>query len=510
VLRREMRHRYFGFVEKHWREPPIPSGHAGEMDINYTVVLVCLRDGFRTRGRIMAFTWTALLDKITRHRISGGVHPPDHKELTAERPIRKVPAPGTVILPLSQHLGAPCRPVVGKGDRVYVGTLIADSDAYVSAPIHSSVSGTVVRVAPHPHPAGGEVESIFIENDGTEARDPGLKPLSWEDMEPAEIVRAIRSAGIVGLGGAAFPTHVKLSPPTDYPIDTVIINGAECEPFLTSDYRVMVERAEEVVTGLMIIMKAVGARRGIIAIEANKPLAIGRVSEVAHAYDLEVFTLPTRYPQGAEKVLINRVLGRQVPSGGLPMHVGVVVNNASTAQAIAYYFRTGLPLVRRVVTVTGSIVAKPSNILVPLGTTFGEAIKACGGLTGQASKVVMGGPMMGVAQYTLEVPVVKATSGILVFSSEEVDYEIPRAPVCIRCGRCLSVCPMRLVPTQLAKAAYVGDLEELERLDVVDCMECGSCAYTCPTKNQLVQLIRLGKAELAADGRKEKERAEQV
>ncbi len=450
----------------------------------------------------------SVIERLGRRRITRGVHPPDRKELTAEKPIRKVPAPETVIIPLVQHVGAPCRPVVGKGDRVYMGTLIGDSDAYVSAPVHSSVSGTVVRIAPHPHPTGKEVESIFIENDGEEARDPGLRPLIWQEMEPADIVQAIRRSGIVGLGGAAFPTHVKLSPPKDYPIDTVIINGAECEPYLTSDYRIMVERAEEVVTGLMIIMKALGAKRGIIAIESNKPLAIGRISEVAHTYDLEVFTLPTRYPQGAEKVLISRVLGREVPSGGLPMHVGVVVNNVGTAQAIAYYFRTGLPLVRRVVTVTGSIVANPSNILVPLGTTFSEAIKSCGGLTAQASKVIMGGPMMGIAQYTLEVPVVKGTSGILVFSSGEVDYEIPRAPVCIRCGRCLAVCPMRLVPTQLAKGAFVGNLEELERLDVLDCMECGSCAYTCPTKNQLVQLIRLGKAELTAHKKQQEGKAE--
>lgn len=446
-----------------------------------------------------------LADRIVKRRVAGGVHPPDHKVLTAERPIRKISAPEVVIIPLSQHVGAQCQPLVKKGDRVYMGTVIGDSDAFVSAPVHSSVSGTVTKVAPHPHPTGREVESIFIENDGSETRDPGLSPLKWEDMEPAEILQAIRRAGIVGLGGAAFPTHVKLSPPKDYPIDTVIINGAECEPYLTSDYRIMVERAEEVVTGLMIIMKAVGAKRGIIAVEANKPLAIGRLSEVAHAYDLEVFTLPARYPQGAEKVLIYQVLGRQVPSGGLPMHVGVVVNNVGTAQAIAYYFRTGLPLVRRVVTVTGSIVAKPSNLLVPLGTTFSEAIKACGGLKAQASKVIMGGPMMGVAQYTLEVPVIKATSGILVLSTDEVDYEIPRAPVCIRCGRCVAVCPMKLVPTQLAKAAFVGNLEELERLDIVDCLECGSCAYTCPTKNQLVQLIRLGKAELAASKQKERE-----
>ncbi len=430
-------------------------------------------------------------------RIRGGVHPPEHKHLTADRPIRRIDAPEVVILPMRQHAGAPCTPRVKRGDVVAVGTVVGDTEAFVSAPIHSSVSGTVQNVAPHPHPAGGEVLSVFVENDGEYRIDPEVHPLPWEDMGPEEIRKAVRASGMVGLGGAAFPTHVKLAPPEKYPIDTVILNGAECEPFLTADYRIMLEYAEEVVEGLRIIMKAVGAPRGIVAVEDNKPLALRRMAEVARGRDVEVLSLRTRYPQGAEKVLIANLLGREVPSGGLPMHVGVVVNNVGTARALAHYFRTGMPLVERVVTVTGSVVREPANLMVPLGTPFRAALDACGGFTEPPAKLIMGGPMMGLAQYTMEVPVVKGTSGILALSQKETEFEIPLEPVCIRCGRCVEVCPMNLVPTYLAAMAHKEKMEDLERLNVNDCIECGCCAYVCPTKNPLVQLIKAGKAELA-------------
>ncbi|MBN2026781.1 MAG: electron transport complex subunit RsxC [Actinobacteria bacterium] len=444
-------------------------------------------------------------------RVRGGVHPPGHKNLSAEAAIREIAAPSTITIPMQQHIGAPCIPRVQKGDEVFVGTVIGDSDSFVSAPIHSSVSGKVVQVAPQPHPTGRDILSVLIENDGEYLQDPGLTvPGPWEDMESADIRRAVRDAGMVGLGGAAFPTHVKLSPPRDYPIDTVIINGAECEPFLTSDYRLMLEHPEDVLEGLQIIMRAVGAARGIVAIEDNKPQALKRMATANRGGGVEVTSLATRYPQGAEKVLIASLLGREVPSGGLPMHVGVVVNNTGTAYAIARYFSTGMPLVERVVTVTGSVVREPSNLMVRIGTSFAAAVEACGWFNAPPGKVLMGGPMMGLAQYTLEVPVIKGTSGILALSYRETEYTVPSEPICIRCGRCVDACPMGLIPTYLASYAYNERWDDLARLNIDDCFECGCCTYVCPTKNPLVQLIKTGKTELARRKKRMESRAAEL
>ncbi|RJP31568.1 MAG: electron transport complex subunit RsxC [Actinobacteria bacterium] len=431
-------------------------------------------------------------------RIRGGVHPPGNKDFSADAAIRELAAPSTIIIPMHQHIGAPCTPRVKKGDEVYVGTVIGDSDSYVSAPVHSSVSGVVIQVAPQAHPTGGEVLAVLIDNDGEYLGDPSLAvPGPWEDMEADEIRQGVRDAGMVGLGGAAFPTHVKLSPPREHPIDTVILNGAECEPFLTSDYRLMLEQPEAVLEGLRIIMRAAGAARGIVAIEDNKPQALKVMAMANRGGGIEVTPVATRYPQGAEKVLIASLLGREVPSGGLPMHVGVVVNNAGTAHAIARYFSTGMPLVERVVTVTGSVVREPSNLMVRIGTSFSAAIEACGWFTEPPGKVLMGGPMMGLAQYTLDVPVIKGTSGILALSRGETEYSIPSEPVCIRCGRCVDACPMGLIPTYLASYAYSEKWDAAARLNIEDCFECGCCTYSCPTKNPLVQLIKTGKKELA-------------
>lgn len=432
-------------------------------------------------------------------RTRGGVHPPGHKELAADKPIRKIAPSPEVVIPMQQHVGASCTPRVKKGDQVYVGTLIGDSDSYVSAPVHSSVSGKVAQVAPQAHPAGGDVLAVIISNDGEYLLDPSLSPPGdWKGMEPDEIRAHVRACGMVGLGGAAFPTHVKLNPPRANPIDTLILNGAECEPFLNADYRLMLEEPEDILEGMRIIMRAVGAPRGIVAIEENKPAAIARMRDlVRDEAAIDVHSLPTRYPQGAEKVLIKELLGREVPSGGLPMHVGVVVNNVGTAHAIALCFSTGKPLVERVVTVTGSVVREPSNLLVPIGTSFAAAVEACGGFTEAPAKVIMGGPMMGLAQYTLEVPVIKGSSGILALSMREVGYAAPSEPVCIRCGRCVDACPMGLIPTYLASYAYNEKWDNIERLGINDCFECGCCSYTCPTKNPLVQLIKTGKSELA-------------
>jgi Na+-translocating ferredoxin:NAD+ oxidoreductase subunit C len=431
-------------------------------------------------------------------RMRGGVHPPGFKDLTVDKPIRDIAASSTVTIPMQQHIGAPCSPRVKKGDEVMLGTVVGDSEAFVSAPIHSSVSGKVLQVAPQPHPAGGEVLAVMVENDREYRRDPSLAPpRPWEDLEPEEICKAVRKSGMVGLGGAAFPTHVKLNPPREFPIDTAIINGAECEPFLTADNRLMLEQPDKIIEGLLIIMKTVGAEQGIVAIEDNKPRAIKAIVALSRGKNITVASLRTSYPQGAEKVLIANLLRREVPSGGLPMHVGVVVNNVGTACAIANYFATGTPLTSRVVTVTGSIVREPSNLMVPLGTSFADAVESCGGFTEPPAKVIMGGPMMGLAQYTLDIPVIKGTSGILALSSSEVDYAVPSEPVCIRCGRCVEACPMGLIPTYLAAFAHNEKWDELGRLNINDCFECGCCTYTCPTRNPMVQLIKTGKVELA-------------
>lgn len=440
-------------------------------------------------------------------RRSTGVHPPYRKELTSDKPLRRMEAPARVTIPLQQHLGAPNSPKVKKGDQVLVGTLLGGSEAFVSAPVHSSVSGKVLQVAPGPGPLGKDVLSVTIENDRENKHDPSLaSPGDWREMDPGAIRAAIRAAGIVGLGGATFPTHVKLNPPADYPIDTVIINGAECEPYLNSDYRLLLEEGEAVLEGLRIIMKTVGASRGIIAIEDNKPEAIAGIKRLNQDDNIRVRTLRTRYPQGAEKVLIDSLLDKQVPSGGLPMHVGVVVNNVGTACAVARCFRDGMPLVERVVTVTGSVIREPANLIVPMGASFAAVIEACGGLASAPGKVIMGGPMMGLAQYNMEVPVIKGTSGILVLSCEEVSYSVPAEPVCIRCGRCVKACPMGLVPTYLATYSHFGKLDDLARLNVNDCIECGCCAYICPTRNPMVQLIKLGKAETARAKKRQEER----
>ena len=444
------------------------------------------------------------------HRIKGGVHPPDNKHLTQDKPIVKIEAPEKVIIPLQQHIGAPCKPRVKKGDEVGVGTVLGDVEAFVSAPIHCSVSGKVVQVAPQPNPLGKDVLSIIVENDGAYSLDPSIEsPPGWEDMEPEEIRNGIREAGMVGLGGATFPTHVKLNPPREYPIDTIILNGAECEPYLTSDYRLLLEETNLVLEGLRIIMKTVGAENGIVAIEDNKPQALKKLRGIELEKEISVASLRTRYPQGAEKVLITNLLGREVPSGGLPMHVGVVVNNVGTAHAVARYFNAGLPLTERVVTVTGSIVNNPSNLLIPLGTSFEAAVEACGGFKQEPAKVIMGGPMMGLAQSTLQVPVIKATSGILALSQQEVDYEVPAEPLCIRCGRCVDACPIHLIPAYLAANAHAGKWEELRRFNILDCIECGCCNYVCPTKNPIVQLVKTGKAELARLKQREEESAKQ-
>jgi len=432
----------------------------------------------------------------------GGVHPGHFKHFSEKLPITPAQPPATVIIPLSQHIGAPCEPLVKVGDQVKVGQKIGDSKGFVSAPVHSSVSGTVVKIEPFAHPLGKPITSIFIENDGQETLSEEVQPHKpLEELTPDEIKQIVREKGIVGLGGATFPTHVKLSPPPDAPIDVVIINGAECEPYLTADHRVMVERPEDVVFGLKACMKALDAKDGYIGVEDNKPDAIKALQEACESEpNIEVFLLHTKYPQGAEKMLIKVITGREVPSGGLPSAVGVVNQNAGTAVAITEAIKKGMPLIERVTTVTGKGVKQPANLKIKVGTLVSELIDQCGGLTEDARKLIAGGPMMGLAQPNPEFPAIKGTSGILVLSEQDVVIDDIRP--CIKCGRCVESCPVFILPLFTASAAEQGMIDRAESLDALDCIECGCCTYVCPAKRPLTQWIRIAKGEIMARRKK--------
>ncbi|MGM0688999.1 MAG: electron transport complex subunit RsxC [Bacillota bacterium] len=429
----------------------------------------------------------------------GGVHPDYYKEITATMAVTAMKAPDKVVIPLQQHIGAPCEPLesIEVGTEVKSGQKIADSSGFVSAPIHASVSGKITAIGPFSHPLGRPVQSITIESDGQDHWAESIEPdgdldkLSQDDLR-----KIIREAGIVGLGGATFPAHVKLSPPPDKTIDIVVINGAECEPYLTADHRVMLEKPEKIVFGLKVMIKALGAGKGIIGVEDNKADAI-RVMEKAVAKEESITVMPlhTKYPQGAEKMLIQVTTGRKVPSGGLPLEIGVVNHNVGTAVAITNAIREGKPLIERVLTVTGSGINHPANLMVRIGTLVSEVIAACGGMTENTRKLIIGGPMMGLTQPDPEVPVIKGTSGILALTDEDV-YIAESSP-CIRCAKCVSVCPVQLMPTSIAQAAEHELFKRAEKLNAMDCFECGCCAYICPSKIPLVQLIRIAKAEIA-------------
>lgn len=449
---------------------------------------------------------SGVIDYLRRYYFTrGGVHPRQNKR-TASIMVFPGPRPEQVTIPLLQHTGAPCEPMVEVGDRVLVGQKIGDSEAYISAPVHSSVSGEVSGIINHPHPTGKDVLSIQIVSDGRDELSPEVKPPGDPfEMRPEEIRRAIREAGIVGLGGAAFPTHVKLAPPPEKSIKTLIINGAECEPYLTADHRLMIERSKDIVKGALIIKRVLEAEEVIIAIEGNKRDAIQRMREAGQKEDVHVVVLPTRYPMGAEKTLIRTLTGREVPSGGLPSDVGVVVNNVGTAAAICELFEKGMPLIERIVTVCGDGVAGNANLRVKIGTLAKDVIDFCGGYVGGRGKLIFGGPMMGLAQYADIVPVVKGTSGILVLRYENLFIKEPAHFTCIRCGRCVRYCPMNLMPFALGMYADTGIWEKLEQYNVNDCVECGCCAYVCPTKNPLVQLMKVGKEGLARRKKKMEE-----
>ncbi|MBN2802807.1 MAG: electron transport complex subunit RsxC [Deltaproteobacteria bacterium] len=431
----------------------------------------------------------------------GGIHPAYNKERTASLKIEDIEAPDEIIIPVSQHIGAPSTPCVAKGDPVLMGQLIAASSGFVSANIHSSVSGTVKAIEPRPGQMGVDVLSIIIENDHqyTQAE---FKPVeNWETAEPKELVNKINECGIVGMGGATFPSHVKLSPPPSKPIGTVILNGAECEPYLTSDHRVMVEYPQKVVSGLKIILKILGAKTGIIGIEENKPDAITAIEKECKGTEIKVIPLQVKYPQGGEKQLISAILNKEVPSGGLPMDVGVVVQNTGTAMAVFDAVTFGKPLFERVVTVTGSAVKKPGNFNIKIGTPVSTILEICEADTENMGKLVFGGPMMGFAQHNNEPSVIKGTSGILALDKKTSKIEEPLP--CIRCGRCVTACPMNLLPAQLGAFSDNNMFDETEKLDAMDCMECGSCAHECPSQIPLVQKIRLAKSQIILKHKKE-------
>ncbi len=432
----------------------------------------------------------------------GGANVPHHKELTERKALERAVEPNKVYIPLQQHIGAPCEPVVNVGDKVKEGQLIGKSDAFVSARIHSSIAGEVVDIVNMDIPTGLGVRCIVIESDGSGEKDTSMKPYSsLEEISKEEILARIQEAGITGLGGASFPTHVKLSPPEGKVIDTVILNGAECEPYLTADHRLMLERTENVIFGLRAIMKVLDQEKGYIAIENNKPNAIEAMEKALEKYpNIEVKVVEAKYPQGDEKRIISAITGREVPSGGLPMEVGCVVNNIGTSNAIAEAILEGKPVMERVVTLTGDALMEPKNLISKVGTPFNELIAQAGGFKGEPGKIIMGGPMMGFAQYSIDVPTMKGTSGILCLTKEEA--EAKETTACIKCGRCLKVCPVHLQPLYISAYAMKDMFDMAEKYSALDCVECGSCSFICPAGRPLVESIRLAKREILASRKK--------
>ena len=433
---------------------------------------------------------------MKKRSFKGGTHPPAKKELTAKSPIAAMPLPEEVLLPLSQHLGAPAKPLVKPNDRVKTGQKIAEATGFVSVPLHSSISGTVKEIAELPHPTLGVGLAIRIEGDGDDVWDEGTKErANYSGLTPKELREIIREAGIAGMGGAAFPTHVKLSPPQEKPIDTFILNGAECEPWLTADQRLMLENGEGILEGMRLIMRTLGCQKGCIGIETNKGDAIKNLQKLSSAYGYEVIPLKVKYPQGGEKQLIKAITGREVPLGGLPMDVGCVVHNVGTAYAVYEAVAKGKPLIERVVTVTGTIVKNPQNLRTRIGTPFAKLIEECGGTTETMGKLINGGPMMGIAVETDEVPVIKGTSGVLALSQKEARYWEPRP--CIYCGRCVDTCPMGLMPNMIGNLAEKEKFASAKEYGVLNCIECGSCSFVCPARRNLVHLFKYAKAKLA-------------
>ncbi len=432
-----------------------------------------------------------------------GIHPKDNKAYTNQKPIEFLPLPDEVFIPLQQHIGVSGDVIVEKDAEVKTGQVIGKSEKFVSAPVHASITGKVKAVDQFLHPLGTKVTMIHIIKTSEEDEWEKLKvPEDWKSTSVDDLRNLIWKAGIVGLGGAAFPTHVKLAPPREKKIDTFILNGVECEPFLTADHRAMLEMGDKILMGMSIIMKILGTEKGYIGIENNKPDAIEIMNKlVKDKYpSFKVSPLKVKYPQGAEKMLIEAIVKRKVPAGGLPMDVGSVVNNVGTALAIATAVTEGKPLVERIVTVTGEGINEPKNVMARIGTPFRVLVDACGGMKETTNQVFMGGPMMGFSQTNLDAPIIKATSGIICRDS--VSPKKTHVYPCIQCGNCVSVCPMNLLPTRLSSFSETTKLAEANAYGILNCIECGSCSYVCPSKIPLVQWIRVGKLQVSEAKRK--------
>lgn len=432
-----------------------------------------------------------------------GIFPPHGKYLTEKKPIEEYLPKGDLVFPMSQHIGAPCNPIVKKGDRVLVGQKIGEATGFVSAPIYSSVSGTVKNVVPVLLAAGNKAMAVIVENDGQYEEAEMPKPKDYKEMTKEEIIKIIQEAGIVGMGGACFPTHVKLSPPPDKKIDSIIVNAAECEPYLTCDHRLLLEEPEKIVEGLQIVLKVFPEAKGYIGIENNKPDAIETMKKAVQGINnIEVKVLKTKYPQGAEKQLIYAIKGREVQSGKLPADAGCVVQNTATIYQIYQSVVLGRPLMERVITVTGEAVKDPKNIRMKLGTNLKELIDFCGGFKEDPVKVIAGGPMMGMTMSTLDVPAIKGSSGLLCLTKAQA--VLPKSSSCIRCGRCVEACPMNLIPSTLDSLSKRHEYASFEELHGLDCIECGCCTFVCPAKRQLIQSIRTAKRTVIAEKKKNK------
>lgn len=435
-------------------------------------------------------------------KVRGGVKV-DHRKNTADCAVVRLPTPAQVVIPMQMHIGAPCEPVVKVGDEVAVGQLIADTEKYVSAPIHSSVSGKVKAIGEVKLPNGVLSKAVTIESDGEMRLWEGVEPPKVETRE--DFIKAVRASGLVGLGGAGFPTHVKLNFPQDKGIDTLVINAAECEPYITVDYRECMDNSWDILSAVYTIKDFLGFKNVIIAAEDNKPEAFKVLKSIADKDNdtddtVKLMILESKYPQGAEKMMVQSATGRRVPPGKLPSDVGCVVMNVASAAFISRYLKTGKPLVSRSLTVDGSAIAQPKNVRVPIGTNIGEIIDFCGGFKEEPGKIITGGPMMGLAIVGTDLPVLKQNNAILAFN--DADAFIKPETECIRCGRCAAACPLSLTPTNIVRAVKANDTATMKRIGVNVCMECGSCAYSCPAGKPLVQYMRLAKAMLKEEAMK--------
>lgn len=432
----------------------------------------------------------------------GGIHPPHYKSATQRVEIVEALEPKMVFIPMRQHIGAPCDPIVKKGDVVKMGQIIGEASAFISTYVHSSVSGTVVDVKPV-DVLGGQEMCVIIESDGQNEWHESVQPKgNPSELSAEELLKIVKEAGVVGMGGAGFPTHIKLAPPKEKGIDVLVINGAECEPYLTADHRLMLETPERIISGIEIMMRILGVNDAYIGIEDNKPDAIEIMTKHAEKNGkIKVVALHTKYPQGAEKQLIFACTGRMVPSGGLPMDAKAVVNNVATAAAISDAVLMGRPLIERICTVTGSAVQSPKNLKIKNGTMLNELVEQCGGVKASLGKIILGGPMMGLAAHTTEIPSTKTTSGVLLMTEEEA---APRKESnCIKCNKCVDICPAFLQPVYMSAYSLKSDFEGAEKFKVLDCIECGSCSFICPANRPLLPSIRVAKREILAKRRKQ-------